>query len=84
MKDHERNAFAAILADADQYSAQYRDWLHSLTRDQLWSVRDTAKHLADLAEETKSGPLAAMVQITMHSLVMEFQRRVEIDAGGVG
>ncbi len=82
MNNNRRNELAAIMADSDQYAADHRDWLQSLTREDLHSMRDMAKHLAELAQSSKSGPLAAVVQMVFHALVMEFQRRAELEAGG--
>jgi hypothetical protein len=82
MKNDNRNGIVATVAECDQYAADHRDWLQSLTRDDLQDMRAMAKHLADMSQSSKSGPLAGVVQLTMHALVMEYQRRAELEAGG--
>jgi len=84
MTDDRRNKLAAIVADSDQYNAEHRDWLESLTDEDLRAIKDSCRVMSGLAAANTLPALAGMVSLAYHALVAEHQRRAELEVGGEG
>ena len=86
MTDDRRNKLASIVAEGDQNNAYYRDWLHSLGREELDYIYDATTGLNDVCEVTPTSPAKfgtlGVIAMARHALVEEMTRRAELEVGG--